>query len=319
MIYRIATPPANGKGLVGVYPEWPTKEADGESQDLKILEQQQDFSLLFCRNYSGQFVRRIEKRLLQYGRFVDIVCGWEPERLRLLFLSFNREVEAVQLSAMHFNTFDLIARARRECVDVPQEKKHDIFFAVSQRPDNLKQADLLAGILAKIRRPVNVVGFGRLEDPLLSRIRENKNIHFSWQGKAAVTDPVQRWDFLTRLARSRCLLVTSRSEGYSRLIGEALLLGVPVLLNGEILCENWIHLNSENCRMFTAGTFEICLDDMLSREWDFIPPTYQEGNRVLKSFFEDFMRRRGLPMPETWYPLKYGALTDQPVSLDSLE
>jgi glycosyltransferase involved in cell wall biosynthesis len=311
MIYRIASAPAKGKGLVGVYPEW--ENGGTGTKDKQFLEQQTDFSMLFTRNYCGQFVKRIERQLLQFGRYIDIVCGWEPEKLRMLFLPFNPSIEVLRLSAMHFNTFDLISTVRNECARFPPEKKYDIFFSMSQRPDNLKQVDLLCGILSRIQQPTHIIGFGRLSDTTLIEIRKNKNVSFYWCGKAKVTDTGQRLNFLTELAKSRCLLVTSRVEGYCRLMGEALLLGVPILLDGEILCENWLHLNADNCRMFTEAAFDICLKDILSRAWNFTPPVYEDGNKLLQSFFKDFLHRRGLPLPETWFPLKYGALTDQRV------
>jgi hypothetical protein len=54
---------------------------------------------------------------------------------------------------------------------------------------------------------------------------------------------------------------------------------------------------------------------MLSREWDFPSPEYPDGNWALRHYFEDYLRYRGLPRPQTWYPLRYGALTDQRVTL----
>jgi hypothetical protein len=124
--------------------------------------------------------------------------------------------------------------------------------------------------------------------------------------------------FLLDLARSRCLLVTSRVEGYCRLIGEALCLGVPVVLYAGILCENWEHLNGGNCRLFTEGLFQRCLDDVLAREWAFPPPEYADGNALLRRHLEDYMRRHGWPPPAVWHPLRYGALTDYPIEPEAV-
>lgn len=312
MIYQIAVPPKGGKGLIGIYPSW---ENDG-AEDEQILIKQRDFSILFTKNYSGQFCRRIEKQLLRYGQFVDIVCGWEPEKLRMLFLPLNPSIEVFPLSAMHFNTFDLISQVQQQRTRKTKNKKHDIFFAVSDRPDRLKQVNLMVQILAKTNRPLRVVGYGRISETTQREIKRNPRLFFSWQGKAAVNDTQERLKFLTDLAQSCCLLVTSRAEGYSRLIGEALLLGVPVLLYAEILCENWPHLNSNNCRMFTEATFNSCLNDILARDWDFPPPEYPDGNRMLRKYFEDYLSCRGFPKPDIWYPLSYGGQTKHRVTLE---
>jgi len=59
------------------------------------------------------------------------------------------------------------------------------------------------------------------------------------------------------------------------------------------------------------------LKDMLSRHWEFTPPDYEDGNRLLKRLFIDFLSRRGLPEPVTWYPLQYGARNDKVFSREN--
>jgi glycosyltransferase involved in cell wall biosynthesis len=311
MIYRIAEPPPGGKGLVGIYPAW----GDDGTQDALILERQRasHFSLLFTRNYAGQFFGRIAAPLSRYGQYVDIVCGWELERIRMFFLPLNPAVEVFPLSAMHFNTFDLIDQVREQLSTGQIAKRHDLFFAMSDRPDRLKNVKLLVQLLSKTTHPLKVVGYGRVSRAQRRAIAANPALRFSWCGKADIIDPEQRLQFLRDLAQSQCLLVTSRAEGYSRLIGEALLLRVPVLLFTEILCENWVHLNADNCRLFTVSTFEACLREVLSRDWDFSPPEYADGNQALRQCFEDYLNRRGLPVPVTWHRLGYGALPEERV------
>lgn len=309
MIYRIAEPAREGKGVVALYPGW----NDDGSLDEELLKRQGDIAVLFTRNYSGEFLSRIGKPLGRYGRYIDIICGWEPEKLRMLMMTYRNDIEVLRLSAMHFNTFRLISEVRDACEKDGRPGKHDIFFAVAERIDGLKNVEMLVNLLSHISRPVSVIGYGRMTEKNLETIRENHHLSFEWRGKAAVDNADERRTFLADLARSRCLLVTSRVEGYCRLIGEALLLGVPILLYSRILCENWIHLDSGNCRLFTEDSFEECLYSMLNESWDFEPPCYEDGNKVLRSFCEDHMRRRGLPLPAVWHPLGYGALNENVV------
>ncbi len=304
MIYRIATAPPGARGLVGIFPDW-----DGPgTRDAAILARRQDFAVLMTRNYSGWFLHRIQQQLANWGQHVDIICGWEPEKLAMHMLPLNPQIETLRMSAIHFDTFELLQRAREESSGQPA--RHDLFFAVARRPDELKQADLLVQLLEQVERPLRVAGYGRLPEQDLERIQGNPRVHFEWRGKASVADPHERLAFLTELARSRCLLMTSRVEGYARLVGEALFLGVPVLLNGLVLCENWSHLHRGNCRLFTPATFSRCLDEMLGSEWRFDPPAYEDGAQLLRRFFEDYLERRGLPQATTWHPLHFAGLND---------
>lgn len=307
MIYRIAEPAPGGKGVIGVYPEWDT---DG-SADARILSRlhPDNLTVLFARNHASAFFARIAPALLQYGHLIDFVCGWQVEHLRMVFLPLNPNVEVLPLSAMNFNTFDLLREARSEASG--QEKRFDVFFATSTRPDGLKNTESLGRLLGNVARSLRVVGYGRLEDDELARIAANQNLDFTWNGKAAIADPVARLRFLLDLARSRCLLITSRVEGYCRLIGEALFLGVPVILPAGILCDNWIHLNSNNCRLFVEDLFDICLDVVLRQTWNFPPPEFPEGNALLRQYVEAYLACRKLCLPRLWYPLHYGALTDR--------
>ena len=307
MIYRIADPAESGKGVLGVYPEW---DNDGNA-DARLLQRlkQRHVSVLFARNNAGVFFDRIAPALRQYGHLVDLVCGWEVERLRMFFLPLNPGVEVLPLSAMHFNTFDLLREARNQAAG--REKDFDVFFAMANRPDGLKNTELLGRLLGNAPRSLRVVGYGRLSDDVLARIAGNPHVELFWRGKAAVTDDAERLSFLLDLARSRCLLITSRVEGYCRLIGEALFLGVPVVLPAGILCDNWPHLNGTNSRLFVEALFDRCLDDVLGREWSFPPIDYAEGNQLLRQHVEAYMADRKLPLPRVWYPLRYGALTDQ--------
>lgn len=315
MIYRIAEPPPGGKGLVGIYPEW---DGTGDEEALILSRTRADhFSILFTRNYISHFFRRISYHLQRYGGMVDIVCGWEIEKIRMFFIPYNPAVEVFPLSAVHFNTFGLLQSIRQRVSAGQITKENDLFFAVSERPDGLKNTPLLVSLLSRTENHLKVTGYGRVNESDLEEIRGNPNLYFTWRGKASVTDPAERQAFLTDLASSRLLLVTSKAEGYSRLIGEALYLGVPVLLFADILCENWFHLNSRNCRLFIESTFEPCLKDMLSRRWEFTPPDYEDGNRLLKRLFIDFLSRRGLPEPVTWYPLQYGARNDKVISREN--
>lgn len=305
MIYRIAEAAPGGRGVVGIYPDW---TGDG-THDRRLLERRQgrDISVMFVRNYSGHFFERITPALLQYGALVDVLCGREPERLRMFFVSLNPEVEVVPISAMHFNTFELLVEARRRAER--SCKRQDLFFATAARPDGLKNTELLIRLLGSCRTPLSCVGYGRLPDQDLQRIGANPKLSFRWRGKAAL-EPEARLAFLEDLARSRCLLVTSRVEGYSRLVGEALGLGVPVVMHAAIQCENWIDLHRGNCRLFTEGTFEHCLQGVLASEWTAKPPTFEDGNALLQLHLEGIFRRRGWPLPVAWRPLRYGALTE---------
>lgn len=304
MIYRIADPPVNGKGLIGVYPSW---NEDGQN-DAQILAGTRHFhfSMLFMRNHFAHFFSRIADQLKLYGSLIDIVCGWDVEKIKMFFLPINPHVEVFPFSAINFSLEPTI----RTPGEKRSAKETDLFFAVSDRPDNLKQANLLVEILSQTKHRLRVVGYGRLTSQQLACIESNPNLDFNWYGKAAVNNPEQRVMFLTRLAKSRCLLVCSIAEGYSRLIGEALILGVPILLNARIQCENWIHLKANNCRLFLESTFEMALKDILSQHWDFHAPEFQPGNDYLKHLFVDFLTRRGLPVPDKWYTLEYGALND---------
>lgn len=314
MIYRIAEPAERGKGVLGIYPEW---DDDGDA-DARLLHrlQPRNVSVLFARNHVGTFFDRIAPALRQYGHLVDLVCGWEAERLRMFFLPLNPAVEVLPLSAMHFNTFDLLREAREQAAG--RGKIFDIFFATSSRPDGLKNTELLARLLGSLSRPAKVAGYGRLPDDVLARIDGNPRLDFTWRGKAAVDHAAARLSFLADLARSRCLLITSRVEGYCRLVGEALCLGVPVILPASIQCDNWPHLNSANSRLFVEALFDRCLDDVLGRTWNFPPPEYAEGNQFLRQHVEAYMRGRDLALPSVWLPLGYGALTDRRLTEEDL-
>ena len=313
MMYRIAEPAPGGRGVLGIFPEWGNDGGD----DARILHarRDRDISVLFTRNYSGQFIGRIGPQLLKYGSRVDVACGWETEKLRLLLLPLNPAIEFFRLSAMNFNSFDQISSVRQQS-RLASVKEHDIFFAASHRPDGLKNVTLLNHVLTRSARRLRVVGYGRLSESQRSALVDSPHLDFHWRGKSAVDDPRQRRAFLTDLVRSRCLLVASRAEGYCRLIGEALLLGVPVLLYAEVLCENWVHLDAGNCRMFTEATFDHCLDEMLSRSWEFQPPVFADGNAELRRLLEEYFARRCLALPLTWYPLGFGAFTDRRITAD---
>jgi glycosyltransferase involved in cell wall biosynthesis len=303
MIFKIAEPPPGGKGLLGISPDW-----DGSPElDADTLRRARGnyFTALFTRNYFSQFFERISPALSQYGALVDIVCGWDTEKIRMYFQSINPAVEVLQLSAMNFDTFDLLDRARQAASG--QGKYSDLFFAISDRPDGLKNIPLLLEVCAKIDRPTRMCGYGRLHESVLEQIRQNPRIQLDWHSKADVADPTQRLTFLQDLAASRGLLVTSTHEGYARLIGEALYLGVPILLNAAIQCENWIHLNQRNCVLFDRSTFPAALSRLSSQSWEIDPPIYEDGNTCLRKFFMDYLARRGCPPPEVWYPLGYGA------------
>ena len=304
MIYRIATAASGGRGLVGVYPEW--GDSGAESARILAASRHQDLAILFTRNHPAHFAERIVAQLLQYGRYIDIVCGWELRQLRMIFGLFNPDVETLRLSAMNFNHFALLDEVRRETSRSP-EGDHDIFFAASERPDELKNCRLLARLLGGLDRHVRVVGYGRLEEATLASIRSNRRISFDWRGKSKVTDPVARRAFLTTMAQSRSVLVTSRVEGYCRLIGEALLLSVPILLPATLQCENWIHLHPDNCRLYHPATFALALENILARTWRFDPPSFEDGNERLQEFVMDYLARRGMPQPAMWQTLGYGA------------
>jgi len=310
MIYRIAEPPPGGRGVVALYPSW----SDDGGPDEQILQRRRDVAVLFTRNYSGEFLSRIGKQLRRYGSYIDIICGWEPEKLRMLMKPYRDDIEVLRLSAMNFNTFGLISETARDFERGVRRRCRDIFFSVSERSDGLKNVGLLVRLLSQISAPCSVIGYGRMTEKSLSGISGNDHLRFEWRGKASVERAEERRAFLADLAGSRCLLVTSTAEGYCRLIGEALLLGVPVLLYSRILCENWLHLDVSNCRLFTEESFNDCLQSVLATEWSFRPPVYEDGNEALRSFCEDYLGRRGFPRPQTWYPLGYGALNDRVIS-----
>ena len=315
MIFKIAEPPSGGKGLLGIYPDW---EGSGiEEASILRTARERYCALLFTRNYFFQFFQRIAPQLEQYGSLVDIVCGWDVEKICMFYAAYNPQIEVFPISAMHFNTFDLLQDVRNQAQSQPQ-KTSDVFFALSDRPDRLKNKALLVDLLSGNRCPLIVTGYGRLDDADLARITANPSIQLNWREKAQVTDQEQRLTFLQNLARSRCLLVTSTMEGYARLIGEALYLGVPILLNAGICCENWVHLNKDNCLLFTADTFDACLARMLSREWHFTAPVFPDGNTLLQEYFTSYLARQNLPAPTIWYPLGFGARNDYVVTEESL-
>jgi hypothetical protein len=311
MIYRIADPSLAGKGLLGVYPSW---DEDGYKDYLILKETRNShFAILFIRNHFAYFFSRIAKHMELYGSFIDIACGWDTEKIKMYLIPFNPRIEVFTLSAMNFDTFDLLDQVKKKIIQERIHKETDLFFAVSDRSDQLKQAELLVKLLSQTTCQLKVAGYGRLNSQQLDQIGSNSNLDFKWYGKALFDDPEQRIMFLTRLAKSKCLLVCSIAEGYSRLIGEALILGVPILLNAKIQCENWIHLNTQNCRLFIDSTFEICLKDILSNRWNFTSPVFQPGNEILKQLFLDYLKRKELPAPDKWYDLKYGAWNDNKI------
>lgn len=315
MIYKIAETLPGGKGLLGIYPDW-----DGSGvEEAAILRTAGDryCSLLFTRNYFSQFFQRIAAQMKHYGNLVDIVCGWEVEKIRMYYSAINPAVEVFPLSAMHFNNFNLIREAGDYARSQPRPAS-DVFFAISDRPDGLKNKTLLVELLSTTRQPLRVTGFGRLDDADLGRLAANPILQFDWRGKAQVSDPAQRLAFLKALAVSRCLLVTSNFEGYARLIGEALCLGVPVLLYAGICCENWVHLDRNNCLLFSMDTFESSLALMLSRAWSFTSPVFGDGNLLLREYFTGYLAQRGLAAPVTWYPLNYGARNDRVITKGDL-
>lgn len=306
MIYRIADPPAGGKGVLGIYPAW---DEDG-SLDAQILAASREryISVLFTRNYASVFFERIASGLVQYGRWVDVICGWDTEKLLMFFRPINPGIEVFPLSAMNFNTFPLLDEARNTHLD----KRYDIFFSIVDRSDGLKNTALLVHLLAGVNRPLSLVGYGRLDDAALQAIMANPHLVFTWRGKTSPVKPEERRAFLADLAASRCLLVTSRAEGYCRMMGEALYLHIPVMLEAGIQCENWVHLSHENCCLFNESSFSSSLDFVLQRVWSFQSPVYEDGNLSLKRYLGDYLLRRGLPEPQVWYPLEYGAVNDEP-------
>ena len=316
MIYKIADAPPGGKGLVGIYPDW---DGTGEEDAFILSKMVADhFIILFSRNYYSQFLQRIAAHLRCYGNMVDILCGWDEEKLRMSFFVYNPEVEVFSLSAMHFNTFEILRAIRHEAITNQLTKDNDLFFATSERPDGLKNTALLVKLLSLTQLRLRVIGYGRLSEQDLQRIRSNQMLDFTWRGKSAVMDTAQRKVFLRDLRRSRILLVTSTMEGYCRLIGEALYLGVPALLPSGICCDNWVHLNVGNCRLFLESTFDQCLADMLLTRWRFAPPSFSDGNKTLKMLFNEYLSRRKLPEPSVWHPLQYGALNDNIIRRETL-
>lgn len=313
MIYRIAEPAVGGKGLVGIYPSWQEGE---HALDAILLEQTREhyFSILFMRNYFAQFFQRIAPALQAYGQYIDIVAGWEIEKIRLTLLPLNPNVEVFRLSAMHFNHFELMDHVRQTQLQT-NLKEFDIFFTVVERPDQLKNLDLLTELLSKVQLPLKVVGYGKWGAPIWRSIAQNKHLAVTFREKTKVDDLDERRQFLEDLVHSRCLLVTSKYEGYCRLIGEALYLQVPVLLPADIQCENWVHLSQENCRLYLPTTFEACLKEMIGRNWSFSPPVFKEGNQLLRKYFNAYLMSHGMPSTQAWYPLQYGALNDQLVTL----
>ncbi len=133
MIYRIATAPPGARGLVGIFPDW-----DGPgTRDAAILARRQDFAVLMTRNYSGWFLHRIQQQLANWGQHVDIICGWEPEKLAMHMLPLNPQIETLRNSNPDLATLYPPA----DLMPNPLRRARDIAFGGND-PDKTQPEDL---------------------------------------------------------------------------------------------------------------------------------------------------------------------------------
>ncbi|WP_457557126.1 hypothetical protein [Candidatus Harpocratesius sp.] len=317
MIYRIAKASKGSKGIIAVYDSW----IDDGKQDIKILinSKNQDIRILFLRSYFAVYYSLFYSRIIKYIKHIDIVCGWEIEKIYMLFKPLNPNIYVIQISAMNFNTFGLIKKIQNQIMNNQIEKKNDLFITISERKYDLKNARLLVDLLAKLERKIRITGYGRLSDESLEKIEKNHNINFIWKGKAKVYNKDERYQFLRDLAESKAVLITSYAEGYCKVIGEALLLKVPILLYAKILTENWVHLSHNNCVLFIPDDFEIKLNYILNHQFQFKYPRINEGNAYLQKELKKYFKKNKIPLPKTWFPLGFAAINKNYVKLRETE
>jgi putative glycosyltransferase (TIGR04348 family) len=108
----------------------------------------------------------------------------------------------------------------------PRAGSFEVCVLAHLRPvkDPLRAAQAARGLPAASR--LSVVHLGRVLDPRLAaraRAEERRNPRYRWLGERP------RAEALRRLARSRCLVLSSRLEGGANAVGEAARLGVPIL------------------------------------------------------------------------------------------